>query len=512
MLKSNILKLSLFATGLSGIVAEYILATLATYFLGNSVLQWTMVLSIMLFAMGVGSRVSKYFEKNLLESFIIIEFILSILVAFSAMLTYLITAQMAYVGFLIYGFCVAIGFLIGMEIPLVVRLNNAYQELKENVSAVMENDYYGSLLGGLFFAFVGLPYLGLTYTPFVLGGINFAVAILLLLFLRKLLNPLWRKSLNVTASGVALLLLAGAVFAKPIVLWGEQKRYKDKVIYQEQTKYQKIVITEWKGNNWFYLNGNQQLSTLDEWLYHEPLVHPAAKLHPHLEEALVLGGGDGCAVRELLKYPHIKKIVLVDLDPRVTELAKTNPIFTKMNENALQDERVELINGDAYQYLEQTQNFFDLIICDFPDPKSIELGRLYSYEFYQMCYKQLRPHGLISIQSGSPYYATKAFICVGKTVKEAGFQVEQIHNQVITLGQWGWTIGAKSIPQDSLKPYLRNLKFDEIETRWINHEAMQHITSFGKPLVEVDSAKIKINRIHDPVLSSYYLKGNWEWY
>lgn len=512
MLKSNILKLALFATGLSGIVAEYILATLATYFLGNSVLQWTMVLSIMLFSMGVGSRVSRYFEKNLLETFIIIEFVLSVLVAFSAMSTYLITAQMAYVGFFIYGFCVAIGFLIGMEIPLVVRLNDEYQELKENVSAVMENDYYGSLLGGLFFAFVGLPYLGLTYTPFVLGGVNLIVAILLLIFLRKLLKNPWRRGLNLGGLGVAALLLAGLIAAKPIVLWGEQRRYRDKVIYQTQTPYQKLVITEWKGNNWFYINGNQQLSTLDEWLYHEPLVHPAAKLHPHLEEVLILGGGDGCAVRELLKYPEIKKITLVDLDPAVTELAKTNPIFTKMNANALQDDRVEIINGDAYQYLEKNLDFYDLIICDFPDPKSIELGRLYSYEFYQMCYKQLRPQGLISIQSGSPYYATKAFLCIGKTVKEAGFSVEQIHNQVITLGQWGWTIGAKSIPQDSLKPYLRRLDFEEMDTRWINNEAMQHITSFGKSLIPLDSNAVKVNRIHDPVLSAYYMKGNWEWY
>lgn len=206
MLKSNILKLSLFATGLSGIVAEYILATLATYFLGNSVFQFTIVLSVMLFSMGLGSRISKYFEKNLLSSFVIIEFTLSLLVAFSALFTYTATAYMEYTGVFIYSFCILIGLLIGMEIPLVVRLNDAYQELRVNVSAVMENDYYGSLIGGLFFAFVGLPYLGLTYTPFVLGAVNFGVALLLLVFLGQLFPKAHKLAFKIGAFAVGLVL------------------------------------------------------------------------------------------------------------------------------------------------------------------------------------------------------------------------------------------------------------------------------------------------------------------
>jgi len=512
MLKSNILKLSLFATGLSGIVAEYILATLATYFLGNSVFQFTIVLSVMLFSMGLGSRISKYFEKNLLSSFVIIEFTLSLLVAFSALFTYTATAYMEYTGVFIYSFCILIGLLIGMEIPLVVRLNDAYQELRVNVSAVMENDYYGSLIGGLFFAFVGLPYLGLTYTPFVLGAVNFAVALLLLVFLNQLFPKAHKLAFKIGAFAVGLILLAGFFAAEPIVLFGEQKRYQDKVIFQHQSKYQKLVITEWKGNHWFYINGNQQLSTLDEWMYHEPMVHPTASLHPNPKTALVLGGGDGCVVRELLKYPSIEKILLVDLDPKVTELAKTNPIFLNMNDSALLDPRVKILNGDAFQYMEKTLDFYDLIYCDFPDPKSIELGRLYSYEFYKMCYKQLRPGGLISIQSGSPYYASKAFVCINKTLKEAGFSTLQIHNQVLTLGQWGWTLGAKDLPQEGFRKALRNVNLDKVQTKWLNKEGLLHITSFGKSVVPIDTTKIKVNRIHDPVLSGYYRKGNWDWY
>ncbi|MCP4442816.1 MAG: polyamine aminopropyltransferase [Aureispira sp.] len=510
--RSNILKLSLFATGLSGIVAEYILATLATYFLGNSVFQWTMVLSVMLFSMGLGSRISKQIETRLLERFILIEFTLSILVSFSALAAYVVAAHFAYTSLVIYGFSVIIGALIGMEIPLVIRLNDEFEELKVNVSNVMEKDYYGSLLGGVFFVFFGLPYLGLTYTPFLLGTVNFVVAILLLFSLKSTLKPNWKKRLYGTTLAVAIIIGAGAFFAKPIILFGEQTRYKDKVIYTDQSQYQNLVVTQYKGNYWFYINGNQQLSTLDEWMYHEPLVHPAMKLHANPENVLILGGGDGCAAREVLKYESVQHIKLVDLDPKVTELAKTHPIFTELNENALENEKVEVLNGDAYTYLEATQEYFDVIVIDFPDPKSIELGRLYSYEFYRMCYKQLRPNGVIVVQSGSPYYATKAFACIEKTIAAAGFQTIPIHNQVLTLGQWGWTIGAKSIPKDTLKPLLRQMTFDGMETRWINNDAMSHITSFGKSLVKLDTAKIEVNRIHNPVLSAYYRQGNWQFY
>ncbi|MCH2045477.1 MAG: polyamine aminopropyltransferase [Saprospiraceae bacterium] len=511
-MKSNILKLSLFATGLSGIVAEYILATLATYFLGDSIFQWTMILSIMLFSMGLGSRISKFIDKNLLERFILIEFTLSVLVSFCALTTYFLAGATVYHYLIIYGFSIIIGLLIGLEIPIVIRLNDQFEELKVNVSAVMEKDYYGSLLGGIFFVFVGLPQLGLTYTPFVLGGVNLIVAFLLLIFLGKLIDKRLLRFIQLTGLLVTTLITLGVIFAQPIVQYGEQKQYKDKVVYTGQSKYQRLVITQYKDNYWFYINTNQQLSTADEHMYHEPMTHPVMKLSEYPRNVLILGGGDGCVAREVLKYPEVEQVKLVDLDPMVTDLAKNNAIFTEMNDSALWNPKVEVLNTDAYTYMQQTKEYYDVIIVDFPDPKSVELARLYSYEFYKLCYQQLRPNGLIIIQSGSPYFATKAFLCIGKTLKAAGFNMTQIHNQVITLGQWGWTIGAKNIPEDQLVPRLRSLHFDDIPTDWLNHDAMYHITAFGKPLLEVDSSTISINKVHEPVLDGYYRQGNWEWY
>ncbi|MEM1135924.1 MAG: polyamine aminopropyltransferase [Bacteroidota bacterium] len=520
---SNVLKAALFATGLSGIVAEYILSTLATYFLGNSVFQWTMILSMMLFSMGLGSRISKFMDEYLLEKFVLIEFALSILVSLSALLAYVVSIYASFNdklyiysfeldGIVIYMMSILIGLLIGMEIPLVTRLNESYESLRINISNVMEKDYYGSLLGGVFFAFIGLPILGLTYTPFILGGVNFLVAIGLFFRFKELIDKRYLFSIYTGGALVLAIIVSGFLFADSIINYGEQKRYKDKVVYQDQSKYQKIVVTQWKNYHWLYLNGNQQLSTFDEWLYHEPMVHPAMKLVPGAKNILILGGGDGCVAREVLKYPSVESIKLVDLDEKVTELGSKHPVFTTLNDNALNHEKVTVQNGDAYTYLQKTMDFYDAIIVDFPDPKTIEIGRLFSLEFYKLCYQHLRPSGVIIVQSGSPYYASKAFYCIEKTIKAAGFNTIPLHNQVLTLGEWGWVLGSKSIPENELKPLLRSFHFDDIDTRWITNDAMSLITSFGKGLIELDSASVEVNMIHNPVLPTYYRNGNWDLY
>ncbi len=511
-MKSNVLKLALFATGLSGIVGEYILSTLATYFLGDSVFQWTMIVSIMLFAMGLGSRLSQYIKTELLVKFIYIEFTLSILTAFVSVLTYLTSAYYGYTGFVIYGLSIIIGLLIGMEIPLVVRLNDEFEDLRINVSSVMEKDYFGSLLGGIFFAFVGLPYLGLTYTPFILGSVNFLVATGLFIMLRGNLPASSGKQLNLALVGTFLLLLGGTVFAERIISYGETARYKDKVVYEEQSKYQKIVITKSKEDFWLFINGNQQLSSIDEIMYHEPLVHPVMQLSDHPQHVLVMGGGDGGAVREILKYQSVESITLVDLDPAMTELGQKHDLLVAMNQNAMNHPKLTIHNVDGFNFLDDNQQYYDVIIVDLPDPKSVELGRLYSYEFYKLCYRQLRPNGLLITQAGSPYYAARAFNCIDATMEAAGFSTAPIHNQVVTLGEWGWVIGAKSSSKENLKKQLQQLEFKEIATKWINQEAMTLITSFGKKVFIEDGMEVEINKIHNPVLYRYYLNGKWDLY
>ncbi|TAJ14524.1 polyamine aminopropyltransferase [Marinilabiliaceae bacterium JC017] len=509
---SAILKAAIFATGFSGIVAEYLLSTLATYFLGDSIFQWAMIVSSMLFTMGIGSRISKQLKVNLTGKFLMLEFGLSLLVSFAPLIVYTASAYTDSIGILIYLFCLLIGTLIGMEIPLVMRINNEYEELRVNISNVMENDYYGSLLGGVFFAFIGLPIMGLTYTPFLLGVVNFSVAVGVYYFLRKMITPSFQKPVTLSIVVVSAVLIGGVYLADPIIQYGEQQKYKDKVVYAEQSKYQRIVITQWKDEHWLYLNGNQQLSSMDEVMYHEPLVHPAMTLHPHPKNILILGGGDGCAVREVLKYPSVESIKLVDLDPAMTKLGQQHPVLVNMNKNSMHDPKLTVINEDGYHYLADNRDFYDVVIIDLPDPRTVELGRLYSAEFYRTCYKHLRPEGVIVTQAGSPYFATRAYSCIVKTMQEAGFKTIPLHNQVITLGEWGWSLGLKTDRPVDLKKQLRAMSFDQVSTQWINNEAMQLITSFGKDIFPGFKDSVKINRIHDPVLYKYYLKGNWDLY
>ena len=509
----SVLKISIFATGCAGIVAEFVLSTLATYLAGNAVFQWTMVMSLMLFSMGLGSRISKAFQKHLLKTYILVEFCLSVLCASSAIVAYSLFSYVGNVHMVIYTQALVIGGLIGFEIPLVTRLNEAYEELRTNIASVMEKDYYGSLLGGLFFAFFALPHLGLTYTPIVLGAINFLVASVLLFSFFELVE---KKKLVVTVFSIcSLALLALGIFAEPIILFGEQRQYQDKIIYSQQTPYQKIVMTRWKNYHWLYINNQEQFSTFDEEKYHEPLVHPAMQLSSHHKQVLILGGGDGLALREVLKYSNVKSVTLVDIDPEMTRLGKQHPVLLRINQGALNDERVKIVNQDARAFLHQDTEYYGVIIIDLPDPDDVDLMHLYALGFYALARRHLTPGGIMVTQATSPYFAPKAFWCIIKTIRAAGFTTLPYHNHVPTMGEWGWVLGMKATEGDGaqLKRRALNLEMDQIDTRFLNRDAMISMVHFGKGLLDPEEiSNIKINTQMNPILHTYYLSGSWAMY
>ena len=504
------LKAALFATGCAGIIAEFVLSTLATYLVGNAVFQWTIVMSLMLFAMGVGSRLSRLFREHLLDTFILTEFLLSALCAVSAVIAYGLAAYSDYTDLMIYAEAFVIGTLIGFEIPLVTRINDAYEELRINISGVMEKDYYGSLAGGILFAFVALPYLGMTYTPILLGGINFLVASVILWRFFSLVKR--RRTLVSCFAAVLVFLTMLGILARPIILYGEQRKYRDKVVYSRQTPYQKIVMTRWKAHYWLYINGQEQFSTFDEERYHEPLVHPAMKLAADHGDVLIIGGGDGLAAREVLKHPGVQSVTLVDMDPAMTALARTHPVLTDVNRGAMNDARLKVVNGDAAAFIEQDSRLYGVIIVDLPDPDSVDLMHVYSEKFYGMLHRHLIEEGVMVTQAASPYFAPKAFRCLVKTIRAAGFPVLPYHNQIPTMGEWGWVMGMKSrrIDEPGLKAAMMSRSFDDIETRYINHDAMVSMLHFGKGVLEPEHmAEVKVNTELNPVLYRYYLAGTW---
>ena len=508
---SFILKACVFTTGCAAIVTEYTLATLASYLLGDSILQWTIVISLMLFSMGLGSRYSRKHEAALLDRFVLIEFVLSFLCTFSAMFCFWISAYTVHFGLMVYGIACMIGFMTGLEIPLITRINQTYESLRQNISSVMEYDYYGGLLGGALFAFVLLPFCGLTYTPVIIGSLNLVVASLILWqFPDRLERP---RILNIQF--VVLILISGMAFAvaKPIVLYGEQHKYKDKIVYQEQTRYQKIVVTQWKDNFWLFINGSTQFSTYDEEKYHEPLVHPLMGLIEERNDILILGGGDGLAAREILKYPDVVSLTLVDLDPAMTRLAQQDEIFLNINQGSLNDPRVRVVNEDAYQFIKESGNLYDAIFIDLPDPKSVALSQLYSLGFYKMVEKHLKPFGAMVTQSTSPLYSPEAFLCIKKTMQAAGFSVLSYQNSVPSMGQWGWQLGIrkKAMSADLLKQKLTMKKFSKIETQFFNQDAMISMAHFGKGLFEKEG-EIEPNTQFDHNILKYYKHGSWDLY
>ncbi len=462
--------------------------------------------------MGLGSRFSKKLNKNLLQTYIILEFILSFIASFSVLLIYALMPIIENLDLVIYVLSCCVGFLIGMEIPLVTRINEEYEELKTNISGMMENDYYGSLVGGLFFAFIGIRFLGLTYIPFIVGGINLLVAITLLFTFLKFIPEKSRWKLQIGGGLLIVLFTLGIVLSQPIVQYGNQSRFNEKVIFTQQTPYQQITITEWKGEHQLYLNEGKQLSSFDEWLYHEPLIHPVMGLTKGEVDVLVMGAGDGCAVRELLKYNRVRSITLVDLDSMMTNIAKTHPIFRKLNKDAFSSKKLNIINTDAFTFLEKCQRNFDVIISDFTDPRTIEVNKLYTYEFYRLCNHRLSRNGAMVTQSTSPYYTTHAFRCIEKTMQRAGFKTVPLHNHVYTFGEWSWVIGSKSLNKEQMTSEIHRIDLSKIKhLKWMTKESLLGLTSFGADLISVDTSKLEINTIHNPTVYKYYENGNWSY-
>ena len=508
--RSYLLKACLFATGCAGIVAEFVLSTLASYLLGNTTLQWTLVMSLMLFTMGLGSRLSRHIQDRLLDRFIAVEFTLSVLCASCGAAAYFGTALVGQVGAVLYGYAAGIGLLIGLEIPLVARMNETYESLRTNIASVMEKDYYGALVGGVLFAFFALPHLGLTFTPIMLGAVNFTVASTLLWKYRGLLVR--RRWLTGAFWTIGIGLVGLGVCIRPIVLFGEQSRYRDRVIYEAQTPYQRIVMTEWKGYHWLFLNGSVQFSTYDEARYHEALVHPAMGLAASRERVLILGGGDGLAAREALKHADVRSVILVDLDPAMTELARTHPVLLEANEGALNDPRLQVVNRDAGRFLEDADELFDVILIDLPDPKGPDLARLYSREFYFSCKRHLSRGGVVVTQSSSPLYATRAFLCVYRTLQAAGFSVLPYHTTIPTMGDWGWVLGMKAevVSVEALKERAMGLDFSGVETVFLNREAMVGMAQFWKGVFE-QAGEVAVNTELAPVVDRYYREAEWGW-
>jgi spermidine synthase len=483
---------SVFVIASCGLVYELIAAATSTYLLGDSITQFSVVIGVYLAAMGAGSYASRYLVSGIVRRFIDIELLIAVLGGFSAAVMFLSFAWTG-MGFrvVLYGIVVLVGFLVGIEIPLVMRILKERLGFRDLVAQVLTFDYLGALAVSIAFPLLLAPRLGLIRTAFLFGLLNAAVALWAVWLFRSQLR---RPALAAARCGVVVAVLAGGfAFSENLTRLAEEQIYADEIVHAESSRGQRIVVTRWREDLRLYLNGNLQFSSLDEYRYHEALVHPGLAAAPHARRVLVLGGGDGLALREVLKYPQVESVTLVDLDPAITKLFADAPPLRALNADALNSPKVKVVNADAFVWLEQSRDLFDFAVVDFPDPSNHSLGKLYTTSFYAMLKRRLSARGLAVIQSTSPLYARRSFWCVVATLESAGFEATPYHALVPSFGEWGFVI-ASNAPYAPPERYPQGLRF-------VTPELHPALFRFPKDMARVPA---EINRLNNQALVSYF--------
>ncbi|KTF10302.1 spermidine synthase [Pseudoalteromonas sp. H105] len=535
-----------------GLIYEYLLSHYAGRVLGSVESAIYAMIGTMIVAMGIGAFLARWF-KDAFTAFAWLESIIALVgmgcilaiasvIAVSYSLPHIFsqifnlpadTVLNGYVfqklqewsRFLPYVFGLLLGLLIGMEIPLIARIRQQVygRFLENNAGTIYGADYIGAGIGAAIWVSIMLSM-----------PIMQAAAWTALFNIVAGLAFLWRYHSYVRfaklllACHVGLLVLFGfiLVFGSSWMKDLSNVLYKDKVIYSEATKYQHLVLTERLSRNQpdpitdLYLNGRLQFSSIDEQIYHSMLVYPALLASNRHDDVLIVGGGDGLAMRDVLKWP-VKAVTLIDLDGQLLNLFghKSDefnaPVeivnrLTKLNANAMDDPRANVIVGDAFieveRLLDQGKRF-DTIIIDLPDPNHPDLNKMYSDYFYNHIRQLLAPDGAMAVQSTSPYHAKKAFLSIGKTVKAAGFKhVEQYQQNIPSFGQWGWTIATTR--GQSASERINDVVKLSVASRWVSQKYL--LASFVFPNHYFEQIKdIEVNRLGSGTLYDYY-RSAWQ--
>ena len=500
---------SVFAVAAAGLVYELIAGTLSTYLMGSSVLVFSVVIGLFLSAMGLGAWLAQFVRFGLVRAFVLAEILLGLVGGLSALGLFAAFASGANYAVAVFVVSVVVGALVGIEIPLLLRILEKTVDVRVAVSHVLALDYVGALAGSVLFPLLLLPHLGLVRSSALLGLLNVAVAFLALWLLGGEIKR--RARLAAFGAGVTVVLMGVLIGGGRATTWLEDRLYSDPVVLAQSTSYQRLVVTRWRDDVRLYLEGHLQFSSKDEYRYHEALVHPAMAAVDVPGHVLILGGGDGLAMREVLRWDAVQRVTLVDLDPVVTELFSTNAALAELNGGALGDPRVEIVHDDAVRHLEQTADRYDVIVMDLPDPNDAQLARLYSLPTFRLARQRLRPGGALVTQATSPFYARDAFWCIAATVRAAFAEarlgatdavVTPYHAHVPSFGEWGWVLARRPGPLALPEAVGADLRF-------LDEDALEAMFRFPADLEE--PAGIAINRLADARLARYYTAGWRQW-
>jgi spermidine synthase len=489
-MRTPILFLNVLVIAACGLIYELLAGTVASYVLGDSITQFSLIIGLYLSALGVGAWLSRFIDRDLAARFVDVELGVALIGGLSAPLLFLGFSRLEWFRLFLYLVVFAIGVLVGLELPILMRILKEHLDFKELVSRVLSFDYIGSLVAAVLFPMFLVPRLGLVRTSIVFGLLNAAVG----LYGTWLLRPLLRgvTVLRVRAAIVMVILVAALIRADSLTTLAEDELYAHDIVYSTSSPYQRILITKAPSGFQLFLNGNLQFSSADEYRYHEALVHPAGALHSP-RRVLILGGGDALALREVLKYPTVEQVTLVDLDPKMTGLSDAFPPLGQLNGHALRDRRVRVVNADAMIWIEQARETFDTAIIDFPDPSSFALGKLYTTRFYRLLRARLTPDAAIAVQCTSPLYARQSYWCIVRTMEAAGLHVRPYQTTVPSFGVWGFAL-AMQRPFDAPAHVTAPVKF-------LDDPTLASMFVFPRDMAPVP---VEINRLDNQMLVRYY--------
>jgi spermidine synthase len=443
------LLLAVFLCAACGLAYELALITLGQYLVGGTVYATSLVLGVFVCAMGLGSWAAKPLLPRAMVGFAAVELCLATAGGLSVLGLYASYAWLDLAMPAIVATSVVVGGLIGAEIPLLMALLQRVrrQDAGEAVADLVAVDYVGALAGGLAFPFVLLPVFGQVRGALVVAAVNLLAAGVVTALLVRDLGPRSRRALGAATCVVAVVLGAAGYLAGQFLVDARQALYDDPVVLAERTPYQEVVLTESlsrPSDLRLFLDGDLQFSSRDEHRYHEALVHPA--IATGARSVLILGGGDGLAAREVLRHDSVQRVVEVELDRAVLDLATGDARLRRLNAGALSDPRVHVVVADAMPWLREATERFDTVIVDMPDPDAPATAKLYSQEFYGLAGARLVPGGRLVVQAGSPYFAPDAFWCIERTVATTGLRTTAYHVDVPSFGDWGFVLAAAAPP------------------------------------------------------------------
>ncbi len=525
----NVLLIAAAVSSACGLAIELLLGTLASYLVGNQALSYGVAVGGFLAAMGLGSYLSQFIlsddepsidsnnpnnpgnpktsasaetarSAHLLTRFIQVELAIAPLSALLplGLFALFVLDQSLWLGLILV--TLILGTLAGLEVPLLTRIIERDRGLKDSLARILALDYVGALFGSIAFPVLLLPVFGMFPTAAMLGSLPALMVIVVGQSFPSMRRWRW-WGFVITAA-----LWAIAPLSVPLGNTLENTLYNAPIVSRIQTPYQRIILTRGSQDARLYIDGELQFSTIDEYRYHEALIHPAlaavANLAGNPKRVLLMGAGDGLALREILKWPSVDRVLLLELDPAIVQLARRYPLLAKLHGQAFDDPRVEIRYGDAFSIAPKLNEQFDAIIADFPDPDRNVIAKLYSEGFYQRLRSRLTPNGVFVTQASSPFFAPRAFACVETTLNAAGFMTAPYTVNVPSFGPWGFVLASdRAIDPASLAI--------DVPTRFLNAAALPAMFVLPK---DVQGQTVEVNRLARPIIVKYQADRRWELY